>query len=324
MGTRLRLAMVFLALAANPVFAEETPPAPTGSVALLERQQGAASRLLEAAIRRADSLFGGDQVYDAHTGSYLQLGGGYTFKRDQDGGEEGFRIVRAKVNLPRTSERLQLLVDRNLENVTRSFTDRAAAAAAGQGGTDDATFVGLRGVGVENTWARFTADAGVRPRGLSPDPYARIRVEKVFGPGEWKVPLSETLLWRRSDEASASTQLGLYRPLRDDVILSLFSTATWRSRTEAWDLSEVATLTRRIEDRALLSAEFGVYGSSAPAVQVNAWSIALRYRRKLGRDWLLGELRPQLIYPRSNGFQPVPSLTVSVEVLFGQGRLPTF
>jgi hypothetical protein len=86
----------------------------------------------------------------------------------------------------------------------------------------------------------------------------------------------------------------------------------------------VATFTRRIHDRALLSAEFGVYGSSAPELQVNAWSMALRYRRKLGRDWLLGELRPQLIYPRSNGFQPVPSLTVSVEVLLGQGRLPTF
>lgn len=302
--------------------APPAPPAAREPIQMLDRQHDAASRLVEAVIRRADSLFGGDQVYDAPTGSFVQLGSAYTARRAEDGGSDGLPISRARVKLPHTSERLQLLVDRNIENVARSFTDREAAAAAGQGGPDDGTFVGLRGIGAEGAWLRLTADAGVRPRGLSPDPYARVRAERSFKLGAWTMPLSETLLWRRSDEASASTQLGLYRALRDDLVLSLYSTATWRSRTEAFDFSEVATLTRRIDERALLAAELGVYGGSEPRMQANAWSIALRYRRRLGREWLLGELRPQLIYPRSNGFQPVPSLTVSVEVLFGVGRLP--
>lgn len=314
--------MLLLSLMAPLSLAQETSQALDGPVRYIEGPRDAASRFLETLIQRTDSLFGGDQVYDAPTGSYLQLGGGATLQRGEDGGSSFIPVTRAKINLPHTSERVQLLVDRNIENVTRSFTDRSAAAAAGQGGADEGTFVGLRGVGVEKAWVRFTADAGVRPRGLTPDPYARVRAEKIFQAGAWKVPLSETLLWRRSDEASASTQLGLYRALRDDLALSLFSTATWRSRTQAFDLSEVATLTRRMSGPAILAAEFGVYGSTEISPQVNAWSLALRYRRKLGREWLLAELRPQLIYPRSNGFQPVPSLTVSVEVFFGQGRMP--
>lgn len=293
------------------------------SGALLDRSQQAMSRLVEAAIRRADSLFGGDQVHDAPTGSYLQLGGGYTLGQESHGGGEFVPISRAKINLPRTSERLQLLVDRNLENVARSFSDRAAAVAAGQGGTDSGTFVGLRAVGLETPLVRLTADAGVRPRGLSPDPYARVRAEKVFDLGSWKAPLSETLLWRNSDGASATTQLGLYRGLREDTVLTLFSTATWRDRASSVDLSQVVSIVRRFDERMLVSAEAGVYGGTQPEVQVNAWSVALRLRRRLlGREWLLGEVRPQLIYPRSNGFHPVPSLTVSLEVLLGQGRLP--
>lgn len=293
-----------------------------GPVRYLEGSRDAASRFLESLIQRTDSLFGGDQLYDAPTGSYLQLGGGSTLRRDEDGGTSSFPVTRAKINLPHTSQRVQLLVDRNIENVARSFTDRSAAAAAGHGGADEGSFVGLRGVGVEDPWFRLAADAGVRPRGLTPDPYARLRAEKVFRVGAWTVPLSETLLWRRSDDASASTQLGFYRALRDDLALALFSTATWRSRTQAFDLSEVLTLTRRMGEQALLVAEIGAYGGTEVSTRVNAWSAALRYRRKLGRDWLLGEVRPQLIYPRSSGFQPVPSLTLSVEVLLGQGRMP--
>jgi hypothetical protein len=314
--------VLLLWLSAPVVLAQDGPSSLEEAARVIEGPRNAASRFLESLIQRTDSLFGGDQVYDAPTGSYLQLGGGVTLQRSQDGGTDSFPLTRAKVNLPHTSERVQLLVDRNIESVTRSLSDRAAATAAGQGGADAGTFVGLRGVAVEQAWVRITADAGVRPRGLTPDPYARLRAEKVFHIGAWKVPLSETLLWRRSDEASAASQVGLYRALRDDLALALFSNATWRSRTQAFDLSEVATLTRRLGAQAIVSAEFGVYGSTETSTQVNAWSMALRYRRKLGSDWLLGEVRPQLIYPRSNGFQPVPSLTVSLEVFLGQGRLP--
>lgn len=278
--------------------------------------------MLEAVLRRADSLFSGDQTYDAPTGSYVQVGGGWTARREQDGGGEALLITRAKINLPKSNEKVQVLIDRDIDNVFRSSSDRAAATAAGQTAPDDNAFIGLRGIAEETLKVRLTADVGVRPRGLTPDPYVRGRAERIFTLGEWHAPLSETLLWRRSEDFSATTQLGLLRTLRPDTVLSVYSTATWRDRTNAFDLSEVASITHRIADRALVSVELGVYGQTEPLWRATAYSFAVRIRRRIHSDWLLLEVRPQLIYPESTGFQPVPSLTVTLEMFFGQATFP--
>ena len=65
---------------ARPVHrvAQQPVPDTDGPVRYIEGPRDAASRFLESLIQRTDSLFGGDQLYDAPTGSYLQLGGGST------------------------------------------------------------------------------------------------------------------------------------------------------------------------------------------------------------------------------------------------------
>lgn len=304
--------------------AAEDPLALPGhsAAARLEASHETLSRMLEAFLRRADVLFSGDQTYDAPTGSYVQLGSGWMFRREEDGGGEAPVITRAKINLPRTHERIQLLIDRDIDNVFRSASDRAAANAGTATGPNDSTFVGLRAIAVETLKLKLTADAGVRPRGLSPDPYVRGRAERLFTAGEWHLPLSETLLWRRSEDWSATTQLGLLRTLRSDVLLSLYTTATWRDAIAAFDLSEVATLVHRLDDRALLALELGIYGQTEPSLRTTAFSVSLRYRRRVHSDWLLVEVRPQIVYPEARAFRPVPTLTVTLEMFFGSGRFP--
>ncbi len=71
-----------------------------------------------------------------------------------------------------------------------------------------------------------------------------------------------------------------------------------------------------------MGVELGVYGQTDPLWRATAYSVALRFRRRIHSDWLLLEVRPQLIYPESNGFRPVPSLTVTLEMFFGLAQYP--
>lgn len=294
----------------------EAPPS------AMEGTHKAMSRMLEAILRRTDSLFTGDRTYDAPTGSYILLGASLTSRREYDGGSYGLLISRAKINLPKTNNKLKLLIDRDIDNVDRSASDRAAAVAAGQTPADNSTVVALRGIVKDTLRIRFTTDVGVRPRGLTPDPFVRGRAERIFTEGAWQIPLSETLLFRRSEGFSATTKLGLLRSLRPDTVFGLYSAAIWRDQTSAFEVSEVANVTRRIDQRSLASVELGVYGQTGQNWHATAYSAAFRYRRRMHRDWLLLEVRPQLIYAEATGFRPVPSLTVQLEVFFGEADFP--
>jgi len=55
---------------------------------------------------------------------------------------------------------------------------------------------------------------------------------------------------------------------------------------------------------------------------VSAYTLAVRYRQRFWRDWIIGEVRPQLTFPRERDFDVVPSFTLRLEAYFGRGQLP--
>jgi hypothetical protein len=283
----------------------------------LDRPHRGMTSLVESLTTRADALFSGDRGYDAPTGSYVALGSRATLRRPQDEGNDLQAITRVRLNLPRTQERLKLLVERDLENLTKSAGQRETEVAAGVAERDDNPYVALRGVAAERLKVGLTADVGVRLRSTEPDPFARLRAQRIFEWNGWTIPLSETLLWRRSEELSAATELAFLYPLSQDLALSLISNATWRRPIQGFDLGQTATLVWRTSQRSLAGVELVAIGHTVPQSEVTAYSAALRYRRLLYGDWLVLELRPQLTYPRDKDFRAVPSFILQLEAWFG-------
>jgi hypothetical protein len=284
---------------------------------ILDQPQRSMTGLIEAIISRADALFAGERGYDAPTGSYVVLGGRAILHRERDDGSELEPVTRARLNLPRTQERLKLLVDRDVENLSKSTAQRETEIEAGVTERDDNPYLALRAVAAERLGIGLTADAGVRMRGAEPDPFVRLHAERVFAWREWSIPLSETLLWRESDQLSAATELAFLYPLSQRHALSLISNATWRRPLRGFDLGQTASLVWRASERSLAAAELVVIGHTEPQTEVTAFSAALRYRRLLHSDWLVLELRPQITYPREKDFRSVPSFTLQLEAWFG-------
>jgi hypothetical protein len=320
------LAAVF-ALAAAAVQADEPAatsdaPAAQRPIPALEQQREAVSSLVEMLLRRVDALFSGTRSYDAPTGSYVMLGGKSTFRRGQDGEDDLAPITRAKIHLPKTEQRLALLIERDIEGTTTSDSQRDAQVAAGQATADDNPYVALRALTARTLKLQLSADAGVRMRS-PPDPFARLRATRTFAAGSWQIPISETLLARRSEPFSATSEIAFLRGLTADTALALTTNATWRESLRGFDLSQTANLAWLISDRHLAALELGAYGTTQPRLEDTAYSVAVRYRRKLYSDWLLLELRPEIVYPRNLDFRPLPSVVLQLEVYFGANYLPT-
>lgn len=277
------------------------------------------SGLVEDVAQGTDSLFSGNRDYDAPTSSYLALGAVHSAYRPGDAPDATRPITRLKLSLPRTEERLQLLVDRGLTALTRSDAERDADATAGQSSVDDSPFGALRVMLLDVFRLRMHADVGARFR-LPFDPFARVRVDRGWTLGSWNALVSETLLYARTTRFQAATQVVFHRPLGEKVSLSLVTDATWRAALAGFDLRQNAAVLWRPSERVLYGAEFGVTGVTRPGTVVTNYALTLRARRRLYRDWLVVEARPQLVYPRSLGFRPVPTLTLQVEAFFGRGH----
>jgi hypothetical protein len=113
--------------------------------------------------------------------------------------------------------------------------------------------------------------------------------------------------------------VALQRSLSRSVGLTLPSDATWRESSRRFDLRQTAALLWPAQDSALVGLEAGVIGVTEPDTVVTAWTLPLRLRHRLHRDWLLLEARPQVPFPRGRSFQPVPALTLQREAFFGAG-----
>lgn len=318
------LAALLVAASAHGEEQKEPPPETEGTdetrIETLETSHATMSAFLEQILTRTDALFSGARSYDAPTGSYIMLGGKFTFQSEQDGGDTQSPISRAKITLPKTQERLQLLIERDIAGTTQSDAQRDAQAAAGQVTTDDNPYVALRGLAAETLRLQLTADGGVRMRS-PPDPYGRLRGYRLFSTENWQVPLSETLLWQSSQGFSATTELGFLRSITERVALGFVTDATWRQRLGGFDLSQTANLAWRINRRSLAVLELGAYGTTKPQLTDTSYSVAFRYRRYLYRDWLLVELRPQVFFTRVNHFNAAPGFVLQLEAYFGSNYL---
>jgi hypothetical protein len=316
------LALTALAARADETATRSDPPASETTATGLERSRESVSSLVEMVLRRADALFSGSRSYDAPTGSYVMLGGKSKFQREEYGGTELTPITRAKIHLPKTEERLQLLIERDIEGTTTSDSQRDAEIESGQATADNNPYLALRALTAHRLKVQLSADAGVRMR--SPvDPFARLRGMRTFTAGAWQIPVAETLLARASEPFSATTEIGLLRDLTADSALGFTTNATWRENLRGFDLSQTANLAWLISNRSLAALELAAYGTTQPSLQDTAYSVALRYRRKVLTDWLLLEVRPEMVYARNQDFRPQPSVVLALEVYFGANYLPT-
>jgi hypothetical protein len=294
---------------------------PIESPTVLDAQHGRVSGMIEELLTRTDALFSGDRLYDAPTGSYVQLGARGTLWPERYASSDIAAITRVKVNLPRMQERLKLVFDRDLEDVTKPPVQRDAEVAAGVTAAENNPYVGLRALAVDRMKLRLTTDGGLKLRGSELDPFARGRLTRVFEWNGWTIPLSETVLWRRIDGLSATTDVAFLYPLNKRTALAFQGNATWQETQPGFIIGHNATLVWRVDERSLMGIEAVVIGQTKPQREVVAYSAALRYRRLIYGDWLVMEIRPQVVFPSNQDYKTTAGVTLVLEAFFGSNYL---
>ncbi len=292
---------------------------------LLDRPHDFLSRRVEAYSRKLDNFFGDpNRAYDS-TGSTLQIRSHVTFF--EGGVRESKSDVHANISLPNTEERLRLVVQRGVEAATQTAAERdiknttgSAQVAAPGAPQDNNYYLGLKALAAQVFGVALSAEAGAK-FGRPIDPYVRLRAFRDFNFSQWQIRASETPLWKRSDGYPAPTEGNFTGPLDEIWQLRFTSKATWPPTTRYCDLAQVGALYYTPDTRTAANFELGAFAPSDRSLKLAVYSVTLRVRRQIYRDWLYLEVTPQILYQEANGFSATRSLMQNLEMLFGERYL---
>jgi hypothetical protein len=308
----------------EPPVRQEKRPAPIRE-GLLDKSHEFLSRRVEEYSRKVDNFFSDpNRAYDS-TGSTLQIRGHVTFF--EGGFREAKSDVRANISLPNTQDRLKFVVQRGVEAATQTAAERDIKNATGStqvaapgAPQDNSYYLGLKALAAEVLGVGLSAEAGAR-FGRPIDPYVRLRAFRDFNFSQWQIRVSETPLWKNSEGTSAASEADFTRPLDERWQLRFTSKATWRSTTSYFDLAQIAALYYTPDKRTATTFELGAFAPSDRSVELAVYSVTLRLRRQIYRDWLYLEVTPQILYQEATGFSPTRSFMVQLETLFGDRYL---
>ena len=269
---------------------------------------------LEWLSKRIDVFFANEKIYDESTGSYARLSGTTILR---DGGKKSFLgDLNIRVELPHTQKKLNLIIESDADKNLAKRPDQQSQPTPNQALSATTYFAGIdKNLSGKSAWDIHTS-VGIKLH-VPLDPFVRLRMTREALFVKWKFHFTETLFHFHSRGNGYDSTMEWDRSFGRKNLFRLHTSATWWDDTDLIDLNQSFTVFHEITERRAVSYSIGVFGKNKPIMQADTYLIDIRYRQLLHKDWLFYEINPQVLYQKSNDFQPEHSVALKLEMIFG-------
>ncbi|NIQ93727.1 MAG: hypothetical protein GWN87_05605 [Desulfuromonadales bacterium] len=281
------------------------------------------SNRLDTLSRSLDSIFGEERIYEEATETHLQMRGGVVIERS---GSLSFEHdLSLKVDLPKTERRVKLVFESedDDEDPIEGEGDGSTGAEGLQEEVDKDYSAALQFFIRESRRWNVSVGPGARLR-TPPDFFARIRVRRSQDLGStWQARLTERLTEFLRIGLESRTTLEFERRTGKEQLFRLSSRVLWREefQNDNVHLSQGAQLFKRLTKRDSIAYGAAVVWQTKPNLHHQLYVADIRWRRRIHKKWLFVEIKPEARFEREHDFRFDPSLTLSLEVLFGKNYL---
>lgn len=215
--------------------------------------------------------------------------------------------LRARLHLPGISKRLSLVFEDESQDRNRLLGQRSV--------NDSSLALRWMALGLERL--RVETDIGVRS---GPDLFVRARTSRSWALAtDDQIRVSQMLRYGVDERLRSISELEYSHAFSDVMAGTLFYQFDYRQEDsdQGFDWARGGVLSRVLESGATLAVGVAEEGITRPweTTQVALWT---RYRRSFLRDWLFYEVEPRLSQTRQRDWDALPSLTLRLEVHFGQ------
>jgi hypothetical protein len=273
------------------------------------------SESIEKTAQWLDTFLGGEEAYEGNTGSLIQAGTKTVFS--QYGGIKSESSIRARLVLPRTQERLNLVLQSDAEE-TEESKDTALAGdlipvekVAGFGAA-------LEGIIVETEQWRAALRGGVQTK-IPPDAFVRFDLRRRWRPeGAGRITFDEKAYWYAV--AGYVNKLRAYWdiPGGDGLLFRPSVGATWNWKEPGYRWDGGVGVFQRISEIDVLAYNARLAGEGDDFVRTNAYIITAELRHKLYKNWVYVGVGPGFSWKKELDFKPEAFLGIRLDLIFSK------
>lgn len=276
----------------------------------LQGGQAAVTRGVVRLSRGMDRMLGARQTFpDEAYDSVLRAR--FIQRLDDAGGSRLEPEISGRVSLPGAEERWSVIF------LSDDYDDPVDRERGTDREIDETTrrSIALRYLQPLREW-ESSLSAGLRS-GDPIDLLLRGRLWRDFQAGTIGIRPTQTVFWYDQRGLGASAELRLEYPFGILKLLRSNTSATWFRRDERLYYDQVLSLLHPLSRRRALLWQVGMQAESEPNDNVTNYYAQVRWRSLVHSNWLIFEVRPQLIRERENDFRVDRRLYLGFELHFG-------
>lgn len=257
-----------------------------------------------------DSFFSDDILEDDSKGSKAKLS---FYTRRKIGDPVDYTLgLSVKLELPKVHKKLNLIFESETDNGDSPETDVINAAEK----IDYSA--ALRFMIQETKQWKANIDAGVRWQ-LPPDPFTRLRIRRYADlPYDINLRATQEFSWYQSEGLGSRTAFRFDRQVGDKRLLRWGSSAKYLLENDYFELSSSITLFHELNTKEALAYTISASGDDKESATFYDYSIGVRFRRQVYRDWMFAEIAPEIISNREDNYDLEPVLMFRFEALIAQ------
>jgi len=292
-------------------------PIPEESIyAVLDKPHKYVSENVERLVTSVDRFFANDALYRYTTDSYVQITGDTLF---EENGETGYAVkFRGRVDLPGTKRRFKLIFstdpNEKQDPIERSVDESPAAAVQ-----ESDVYGSIQRERELRGW-KFRPSIGAKLN-IPIEPFAKLRFTNIYPLQSWALRADQNFYWFRDSGYGSDSTIEFDRPVGKENLFRASSFARWTEETEYFQLSQIFAFYQTLSPNRKISYQIGAYGQTQPTWFMTSYLLVVRYRQNLHKEWLFFEIRPQVLYSKTNDWDDELSLLLRLDILFGKKYL---
>lgn len=289
----------------------------------LDKVQNWVGGYVEDLGESADAFFGTDEDFDRTQGSRLDIMTPLTIHAN---GKVDTRVkFRAKVALPRTNKRWNMIVQ-SAENSIQDYANASSdanvsgnTAATATANNDTATAVGLRYMLEVKDYTSSFIGFGWNFRGISPDPYARIK-----GTYKWQLSdkiysrMVQDLFWESSAGVGLTSKQIFDYQFNHENLFRSETQGTWWDKEQFYELHQTFYFYQTMNVHRAVAYHVGWdWDTKDVGPHLTSYHVGFNWRERIYKKWLFFEIQPRVDFSQDTNFrQADPNITFMFEAQF--------
>lgn len=256
-----------------------------------------------------DDFFGTETAFERSQGNRLDIS--FPFQFHQDGQIDQSINLRAKIDLPRTNKKWQIIVTSAEQSLTESLTGNdntqpVQRKATAVNDKNNSNAVGLRFLMDTKDLISSFVGFGVNFRNIiQPDPYARIKANKkwLLSP-VWVSRMTHDLFWESVQGVGLRSSQTFDADLGQQHLFRSETIGTWLDKEQAYDVIHNFILFDQINVHRGLAYHLGWnWTTKQKGFYLSAYHAGVNWRERVYKKWLFVELEPRVDFTEANEFK---------------------